>query len=124
MALINDDDAEEVERFLLELSDPVNARLGDAIGAGTILDDDGPVQILADDAAEVYEGDGAAAVFTVRLSRAAAADVTVQYSTSDATAIAGSDYTAPGSCSDSYHQDESACTGATRDQGCRLPAGR
>ncbi|MCY3618169.1 MAG: hypothetical protein OXG66_10880 [Acidimicrobiaceae bacterium] len=97
VALVDDDDSEEVERFRLELSDPTNTSLGDAIGVGTILDDDGLVQILADDAAEIYEGDGAAAAFTVRLSRAADAAVTVQYSTSDATATAGDDYNAASS---------------------------
>ena len=91
--LVDDDDEEEIERFQLVLSDPPNASLGDGIGVGTILDDDGLVQILADDAAEVYEGDGAA-VFTVRLSEAAADEVTVDYSAADGAAKAGTDYTA------------------------------
>ena len=91
--LVDDDDEEDVEQFQLVLADPANASLGDGIGVGTILDDDGPVQILVDDAAEVYEGDGAA-MFTVRLSRAADDEVTVNYSTSDDTAKAGEDYTA------------------------------
>ena len=94
VALVNDDDAEEVERFLLELSSPTGARTGDGIGAGTILDDDGAAKILVDDAAEAYEGPDAAAVFEVRLSRPAEAEVTVNYATADATATAGADYTA------------------------------
>ncbi|MYF44067.1 MAG: hypothetical protein F4216_12300 [Acidimicrobiaceae bacterium] len=93
VALLDDSDQEAVERFLLNLSDPTNAGRGDGIGVGTIYDDDG-LQILADDAPAVHEGEGASAVFTVRLSEAAADDVTVKYSTEDATATAGEDYTA------------------------------
>ena len=94
VALVDDDDAEEVEQFLLDLADPTNASIGDGIGVGVIYDDDGLVQILADDAAEAYEGEGASAVFTVRLSRAVADEVTVKYSTENGTATAGEDYTA------------------------------
>ena len=66
-----DDDVEEVhERFLLELSDPVNAEFGDTVGAGTIFDDDGLIEILLDDPDPVYEGPGATVDFVVRLSRA------------------------------------------------------
>ena len=66
-----DDDVEEVhERFLLELSDPVNAEFGDTVGAGTILDDDGLIEILLDTPDPVYEGPGATVDFVVRLSRA------------------------------------------------------
>ena len=66
-----DDDVEEVhERFLLELSDPVNAEFGDTVGAGTIFDDDGLIEILLDTPDPVYEGPGATVDFVVRLSRA------------------------------------------------------
>ena len=95
VALVDDDVAEEVERFLLELSDPSNARFGDRIGAATILDDDALPQIFIDDAAAVYEAAGASVSFPVRLSRADPdAAVTVDYATEDATATAGDDYTA------------------------------
>ena len=92
---MNDDVEEEVERFLLELSDPSNAQFGDSSGAATILDDDGLIQILIDDAAAtVYEAAGASVSFAVRLSRADPdAAVTVDYATEDATALAGDDYT-------------------------------
>ncbi|MCY4664814.1 MAG: hypothetical protein OXC00_09120 [Acidimicrobiaceae bacterium] len=93
VTLVDDDEEEEVERFRLQLSDPVNTRLDDASGSGTILDDDGRVQILAVDAAEAYEGVGASASFEVRLSRAAEETVTVAYATAPATATAGDDYT-------------------------------
>ena len=94
VGLIDDEDPEEVERFQVVLSGPDNATIRDSIGVGTIVDDDGLVQILVDGPAPVREASDAAAVFTVRLSRAAEADVTVDYATADITATAGADYTA------------------------------
>ena len=94
VALVDDDVAEEVETFRLVVSSAVNASRGDSVGVATVTDDDGLVQILVDDPAAVYEGDGASAVFTVRLSRAHTEPVSVFYSTADGTATAGSDYTA------------------------------
>ena len=94
VALVNDDVVEVVERFLLELSGPSNARFGDSVGAATVLDDDALPQILIDDAAATYEAAGASVSFTVRLSRADPdTAVTVVYVTEDATAAAGDDYT-------------------------------
>ena len=92
--LVNDDVAENVERFQLRASAAVNASLDDSVGVATITDDDGSPQILVDDPADVYEGAGASTTFRVRLSRAAADEVTVAYVTEDATAKAGDDYTA------------------------------
>ena len=92
--LVNDDVAENVERFQLQASAAVNASLDDSVGVATITDDDGLPQILVDDPADVYEGAGASTTFRVRLSRAAADEVTVDYATEDATATAGDDYTA------------------------------
>ena len=95
VALVNDDVAEDVETFRLEVTGAVNAQRDDSVGVATIIDDDGPIQIIVDDPAYVYEGDGASAVFTVRLSRDDAANaVTVMYSTVDGTATAGADYAA------------------------------
>ena len=53
----------------------------------------GPPSLSVSDA-EAEEAEGATVDFTVRLSRAASETVTVDYATSDATATAGSDYTA------------------------------
>ena len=53
----------------------------------------GPPSLAVEDAA-VDEGPGAALAFTVTLSRAASGTVTVDYATSDGTAVAGQDYTA------------------------------
>ena len=70
VTLVDDDVVEVHERFLMELSDPVNAEFGDTVGAGTILDDDGLIEILLDTPDPVYEGPGATVDFVVRLSRA------------------------------------------------------
>ena len=95
VALVNDDAAEDVETFRLEVTGAVNAQRDDSVGVATIIDDDGLVQVLVDDPDSVYEGDGASVVFTVRLSRAEGTNpVTVVYSTADGTATSGSDYTA------------------------------
>ncbi len=92
--LVDDATAESPETLRLSLSGPSNALLGDSIGVGTIFDDDENPQIFAIDAPAVLEAAGASSSFEVRLSRAAAADVTVQYATADGTAAAGDDYTA------------------------------
>ena len=98
VALVDDDIEEDVETFRLEVTGAANAQRDDSVGVGTIIDDDGPIQIIVDDAADVYEGAGASAVFTVRLSRADPDNpVTVMYSTVDGTASAGADYTAASS---------------------------
>ncbi len=95
VALINDDVEEDVETFRLKITGAVNAQRDDSTGVATIIDDDGLPQILVDDPADVYEGDGASAAFTVRLSRADPDNpITVMYSTADGTANAGNDYTA------------------------------
>jgi hypothetical protein len=52
----------------------------------------GPLRLFAGDASAPEAPGGAVAVFTVALSSAAASPVTVQYSTADGTATAGSDY--------------------------------
>jgi len=53
----------------------------------------GPPSLAVQDA-EAEEGPNAALAFTVELSRAASDTVTVDYATSDVTAVAGDDYTA------------------------------
>ena len=67
--------------------------------AGRLLSNDvmatvqGPAQLTVADA-EVEEAPDAAVAFQVTLSRAASGAVTVDYATSDGTAVAGEDYTA------------------------------
>jgi len=93
--VIGDVDDEPDETFFVHLSSTPLADLIDAEGVGAIVDDDGlPSLTVAD--ASVKEGDSGTAVaaFTVTLSPAATANVTVDVATSDGTALAGSDYTA------------------------------
>ncbi|MDA1274548.1 MAG: hypothetical protein O2960_10935 [Verrucomicrobia bacterium] len=92
------DDAlnERSETVILKLSNPANASLlppGQAIA--TILDDDPPPRLMINSTA-VLEGNSGTtnAIFTISLSSASGRTVTVNYSTSDATATAGEDYIA------------------------------
>ena len=100
VAVIDDSEEEGSETFTVRLSDVRNATLLDGEGTATIRDDDGDgspqppgLPTLAIDDVTVAE-DGASAVFSVRLSGASTAAVTVGYATEDGTADAGSDYTA------------------------------
>ena len=95
-------EVETDESFILELTNPVGASFaGDAVtlqAQGVILDDDSTdntLALLVGDA-KILEGDSGQtkAVFEVRLSQAAEETITLSYTTSDATAEAGSDYEA------------------------------
>ena len=118
--IVNDSPAvyEGAEAFTVELSasadasQPLNARITDPSGTGTIVDDgtgtvnpnpdgstptpdDDRPRISINDPAEVNEGDGTNTVtFTVTLSNASDLPVTVAYATANGTALAGSDYVA------------------------------
>ena len=91
--VLGDTSDEPDETFDLVISNVVDASLSDGIGAGTILDDDGPTISVAD--ITVVEGSSGTtnAVFTVQLSAASPDTITVDYATADGTATAGSDYT-------------------------------
>jgi subtilisin family serine protease len=93
--LLNDLRNEIDERFLVNLSNPAGAILADSQGAATIVDND-PLPVVSLSDATVSEGNAGTKnlAFTVTLSAASGKSVTVQYSTSDGTAAAGSDYTA------------------------------
>jgi fibro-slime domain-containing protein/uncharacterized repeat protein (TIGR01451 family) len=92
--IVGDSFDEDDETFLLQLSAPSQATLGDSQGVATIADDDEARLSIGN--AEAFEGDSAAAVlsFAVRLSLPSSRQVTVAYATADATALAGSDYQA------------------------------
>jgi uncharacterized repeat protein (TIGR01451 family) len=83
------------ETFFVNLSGAANATLADPQALGTILHDDGAAGITIDDVS-LEEGDAGTTdfVFTLSLSAPVGDDVTIQYSTADDTAAAGSDYTA------------------------------
>ncbi len=95
--LVNGDTkSESDETFILQLSNALNASIG-LDGIGTIENDDAPPTVAIDDTpVTAFEGDEGTTdfVFTVNLSNASGTTVTVEYSTSDLTAEAGSDYTA------------------------------
>lgn len=85
---------EPTQTFTLTLSAPVHGTLGTPSSAiGRIVDDDGPPQVsFSQTTFGVLEGAGVATVTVSRTNPSIA--VTVNYATSDDTAIAGVDYTA------------------------------
>ncbi len=89
--VLDDDVDEENETFLVRLSAPENAEIGDVVGRGTITDDDEPLTI------SIYDGradeDAGMLRLPVRLSRRSSRAVSVQFATSDVEAEAGLDYT-------------------------------
>jgi hypothetical protein len=98
VTLVNDTATESNETFLLNLSGESGAPLGDAQGVATILNDDPQPTVTISDASVVEGNAGTTtAVFTVSLSAASSQTVTVPYSTANATATAGTDYTAASS---------------------------
>jgi large repetitive protein len=85
--------AELDEPFVVALSSPTNATIGDGQGAGTIVDDE--LQPVIDiDAPSASEGNAGtrALTFTVSLSHPSALPVTLDWTTSPGTAVAGTDY--------------------------------
>jgi hypothetical protein len=83
------------ETFSLGLSSPVNGTIVDAIGAGTIIDNDPPPTVSVGDCG-VLEGDTGTVpcAFMVALSAPSSFTATVAYATANGTASAGSDYNA------------------------------
>ena len=81
------------ETFNLYLSQPVNVALSRAVGTVTIIDNN-PMPTVSVTDASVPEGNSGlvACTFTVSLSATSYQPVTLNYSTADGTAIAGSDY--------------------------------
>ncbi|MCX2932270.1 glycosyl hydrolase family 18 protein [Mycobacterium sp. CVI_P3] len=100
VAVLGDTVVEPDETFTVTLSNPSGATIARATATGTITDDDDatvpklPSVSIAD--ATVSEGDSATTAigFTVTLSEASTATVTLSYTTSNGSATAGQDYTA------------------------------
>jgi probable HAF family extracellular repeat protein len=91
VAVNGDRVGEPNEAFLVNLSSATNAQIGDGQGTGTILDDE--PRILISDVSRKEGNSGTTAfVFTVSLSAAYDAPVTVNFATADGTAKAGEDY--------------------------------
>ncbi len=93
--IVGDTFNESNETFIVRLSSPTNATIVKADGIGTIINDDGSPALSINDISQT-EGNGGTTNFnfTVTLSPASNNVVTVNYSTYDGTAIAGSDYIA------------------------------
>ncbi len=93
VAVVGDTISEGNETFTVKLTNSINAGIGKGFGVGTILDDDPPPSITIDDVA-VLEGNsgGTRAAFRVHLSGPSDLFVSVNYATSNGTAMAGSDY--------------------------------
>jgi hypothetical protein len=92
--VVGDPGDEPTENFTVQLSDAINATLDDAVGVGTILDNDAPLLNITD--MSVSEGDAGTKTitFNVTLSKAALQTVMVDYATADLSALAGQDYVA------------------------------
>jgi hypothetical protein len=86
--------AEPNETFVVNLSNPTNATIADGQAVGTMMDDEPRISIAP--AASPSEGNTGQTpfAFTVTLSSAFDAPVTVDWATADGTAAAGSDYQA------------------------------
>ena len=91
--VIGDTIPEANNKFAVNLGRPTNALLAHASAVGTIVDDDGRISINSVSLADGSSGT-TAFVFTVTLSKAASVPIDVSFSTSDGTAMAGSDYIA------------------------------
>lgn len=91
--ILGDRISEADETLFLNLSNSVNAELGDAQGVGYIVDDEEPPLLTINDAAMTAgpAGEGRV-VFTVRLSDPSGQEVTVNWRTVDGTALAGRDF--------------------------------
>lgn len=92
--ILDDGDQENIETVTLTLSNPVNASLGVLTTATlSIIDNESTTVQFGTPSYTINENGGQAAI-QVTLSSAAAFSITVNYATSDGTALAGSDYTA------------------------------
>ena len=92
--VLGDTDDELDETFRVELSNPVNADLLDGRATGTIIDNDGLSTLSIGDQT-IVEGNSVTTpmVFSVTLSPPSASVVSVDFSLTDGTATAGSDFT-------------------------------
>jgi formylglycine-generating enzyme required for sulfatase activity len=93
---VNGDFADEgvSETFCVNLTNVVNAVVSKAQGQCTIADDDVPALAISDAAVPLPECGTASAIFTVSLSETGALDLAVDFTTSNGTAVAGTDYVA------------------------------
>src|SRR5207247_7854454 len=93
VGVVGDERVEGNEGFFITLKSATNATIGDGQASGTVFDDDAGRQVVIDDA-RMVEGDSGTTslVFTLTLSRAALTPVTVNFVTSNSSAVAPGDY--------------------------------
>jgi hypothetical protein len=95
VSVTGDTTNEANETFSVTLNSPTNATIADATGAGTIVNDDAVVTLSIGDVSQAEGNSGTSNFsFPVTLSTVSEQTVTVDYTTSDGTALAGSDYAA------------------------------
>ncbi len=95
VSVLGDTSDELDETFLVNLTSPTNATIGDGQATVTITDDDAaPSLSVADVTVTEANAGNNTATFTLTLSAATSRAVTVDYTTADGTALAGSDYDA------------------------------
>ena len=92
LALIDDAMDEPPETFLLTISDAVNATVGQSSQTVTIEDNDTMPHIFLSPATLNVKEDGGEAVVTATLSAPSGFFITVQFFTSNLSALAGSDF--------------------------------
>jgi hypothetical protein len=95
VAITGDGSTELDETFTFDLSNESNATLADSQAVGTIVNDDAPVDVNVSNAS-ITEGTGSTKrmLFTVSLTGPRGVDVTVDYATTDGTALQPDDYVA------------------------------
>ena len=94
--LIGDVIPEADETLTVVLNNVQNGAITDASGAGTILDNEARPVLSFAGPASVNEGNSGTVQldYTVSLNKQSASEITVDYATSDGTAVAGTDYQA------------------------------
>ncbi|OQW95780.1 MAG: hypothetical protein BWK77_06885, partial [Verrucomicrobia bacterium A1] len=93
IALVNDSAPEGTETIRVRLSNPVHANLGEfPTQTVVIVDDELPLRLQFSSAACTVAEQGTSAVIAVTRAGGNDGSVTVDYSTSDGTAVAGVDY--------------------------------
>jgi hypothetical protein len=91
--ILADEIIEDPETFIVNLSNPGNAYLGDDQAIGTIIDNDLPFQVSVLDSIMIEGNSGTLPMpFVVYLTEPVSVTVAVDYATLDGTAIAGEDY--------------------------------
>jgi len=94
VAITGDSLFEADETFVVNLSDPLEATIAKGSGEGTIANDDSQAQISINDVSLIEGNTNTIAQFVVSLDSTSDQTVTVNYATSDQTALSSSDYQA------------------------------